>query len=269
MESIEQLRTELEKKKSEYLQLLQTLIVIPEQSSGYYPPSAQTQLYAAEGKIKMLSSALGISENGWCKTEKNNILKKYYKDTAGLTKRNRKAAAIGAAAVIIGLIVFVNYLSSLGDMNRFDDNIQKGDKFFAEGKYCNAIDNYSEAYTNYDGFNSGSYKENAFSKIESATTKLMDEANSDNKALYMLRQSVDNLLKLNLKTSDKKKITAKSELIKSEIEKRVTNGHNTLIGSISANNGRLDESSKKLLDELLWLSPDDYWLNFIKNKENE
>jgi len=36
---------------------------------------------------------------------------------------------------------------------------------------------------------------------------------------------------------------------------------------VSANNGKLNEDGKKLLEELLELSPDDYWLKFIKNKE--
>ena len=31
----------------------------------------------------------------------------------------------------------------------------------------------------------------------------------------------------------------------------------------------LDENGKKLLLELLILAPNDYWLNFIKNKNNE
>ena len=126
---VSDLKNELEAKKAEYLNLLQTLIVKPDKSSGYYPSSAQSKLYAVEGKIKMLASSLGIDDNNWCKNEKDKILQQYYVDNSAKKKKIYIAAGIGAVAVIIALIIFINYLSSLGDMQRFEERIQSGAKF--------------------------------------------------------------------------------------------------------------------------------------------
>lgn len=266
---VSDLKNELEAKKAEYLNLLQTLIVKSDKSSGYYPSSAQSKLYAVEGKIKMLASSLGIDDNNWCKNEKDKILQQYYVDNSAKKKKICIAAGIGAVAVIIALIIFINYLSSLGDMQRFEERIQSGDNFVSTGKLSNAIDSYTEAYKDYDGFKSSTYKQNAFAKISATTDMIIDNADNDNSTLYIALQIVNNLQTLNLEKDEQKIITEKANIINSEIEKRVTKGHNTLIGNISANRGKLDEDSKKLLNELLLLSPDDYWLNFIKNKENE
>ncbi len=269
MDAIEQIKIELESKQSEYLHLLQTLIVRPKNTPGYYPAEAQKQLYQIEGRINMLHSLMGDKTNNWCKTEKEKILKACYIDTAAKKKPIYIAAGIGAAAVIIALIIFINYLSSLGDINRFEDEIQKGDKYLSEGKLNNAIDNYTAAYINYDGYKSGSYKESAFKKIETATDQIIADAQTDNNALYIAQQTINNLLQQNLTKSEKQKLEAKAKYIDNEIVIRVEDGLKTLIGNISQNNGSLDESGKKFLKEMLLLSPDNYWFNFINKKENE
>lgn len=51
------------------------------------------------------------------------------------------------------------------------------------------------------------------------------------------------------------------------LDTKVQSGLEDLIANISQNNGHLDAESKKLLKELLTINPNDYWLNFIKNKE--
>ena len=47
----------------------------------------------------------------------------------------------------------------------------------------------------------------------------------------------------------------------------ITNVTNALLTNISSNGGKLDSEGKKMLDEALLVSPNNYWLNFIKNKE--
>lgn len=54
---------------------------------------------------------------------------------------------------------------------------------------------------------------------------------------------------------------------KTELSKAVENGLNNIIGNISNNNGKLDAKGRDVLNELLKINPNDYWLNFIKNKE--
>ena len=76
-------------------------------------------------------------------------------------------------------------------------------------------------------------------------------------------------LQLNLDRNNKDKLQQELNEVESLMREKTVNGRQQLITVISANNGKLDESAKNLLNELLMLSPDDYWLNFIKKKSNE
>lgn len=51
------------------------------------------------------------------------------------------------------------------------------------------------------------------------------------------------------------------------LDTEIADGLENLITNISQNKGHLDAESQKLLDELLTINSNDYWLNFIKNRE--
>ena len=57
--------------------------------------------------------------------------------------------------------------------------------------------------------------------------------------------------------------------INADIQSVVKRETNTLILNMSTNMGKIDESGKKLLNSLLEVAPDDYWLNVIKNKQHK
>ena len=261
------LKGELSNLKKEYKKLLESLIVIPAKTSAYYPASAHSQLYLVEGKIRLICDALKTKDYEWCKQEKEKILLSHQKDTSSLKRKAYSKVAAAAAALIIGGSVGTSYVSSLGDMNTFNQTIQKGDGFMSTGSYDQAISTYTDAFNNYDAFNSGSYKEDALSKIEEATDKLVEEGKADNTSLFQAHEAIQSELSLDIPSADRNKFQNKLKIVEDEIAQRVEKGHNTLALNISSNNGKLNEEGKKLLEELLKLSPNDYWLNFIKNKE--
>ena len=137
----------------------------------------------------------------------------------------------------------------------------------SSGLYDQALVSYSEAYTNYDAFNSSSYKEDAFQKMEEVTDKLIEKGKTDNPSLLQAKNALQKQLQLDIPSSERTRLQEKLNGVETEIVSKVDNGRNTLILNVSANNGKLNEDGKKLLEELLELSPDDYWLKFIKNKE--
>ena len=137
----------------------------------------------------------------------------------------------------------------------------------SSGLYDQALVSYSEAYTNYDAFNTSSYKEDAFQKMEEVTDKLIEKGKTDNPSLLQAKNALQKQLQLDIPSSERTRLQEKLNGVETEIVSKVDNGRNTLILNVSANNGKLNEDGKKLLDELLELSPDDYWLKFIKNKE--
>ena len=158
-------------------------------------------------------------------------------------------------------------MSSLGEIEAFNQTVQKGDSFISSGLYDQALASYSEAYTSYNAFNSSSYKEDAFKKMEEVTDKLIEKGKTDNPSLFQAKKVLQSQLQLDIPSSGRTRLQDKLNEVEAEIVSRVDNGRNTLILNVSANNGKLNEDGKKLLNELIELSPDDYWLNFIKNKE--
>ena len=265
--TIADLNGELSAQKKEYRRLLDTLLVIPVKSSAYYPASALTKLFFVEGKIKLLSDALKTNDADWCSQEKAKVLQAHYKDTSSLKRKAYTKVAAIAATVIIGGGYGVSYVSSLGDIETFNQNIQQGDAFLSNGSYSSALSSYKDAYTNYDAFNSSSYKDDAFKKIEEVSDKLIEAGKNDNESLLTAMNEIQSELQLDLSSSEREKVQEKLHILEAEINNRVENGKNTLALNISANNGRLNNEGKTLLADLLKLSPKDYWLNFIKEKE--
>jgi len=177
---------------------------------------------------------------------------------------------IGAIIVlIIGAIYGFNYWRASESREQFDNRIASGDSFFYNGDYSNAFESYKEAYNGYNDLNSGSYKEDALEKIDAVADKLIKEGETNNECLVKACQVIDSELQLKLDAKDKERLTTKKNELENVIKERTDNGRNTLIMNLSANHGKLDEAGIKLLDELLTLSPNDYWLNFIKKKSYE
>lgn len=264
---ISDLTGELNAQKKEYLRLLKTRLVIPQKTSAYYPASALTQLSFIEDKIKLLCQALKTNDQNWCHQEMTRVLQSHVKDTSSLKRKAYSSVAAGAAAIVLGGGFGISYICSLNDIERFENTVKAGDNYVASGLYSKAMGNYAEAYMEYDAFNSSSYKEDALKKMEIVTEKLIQLGNTDNSYLQQAKQSVLLELQLDLSVSDKKRLNEKLQRIEITIANRVNNGKNTLILNIAENGGRLNSDGRKLLRELIAMDSDDYWLNFIKNKE--
>ncbi|MBQ9213035.1 MAG: hypothetical protein IJ150_03750 [Bacteroidales bacterium] len=268
-ETLEKKTSELEDRRMEYLQLLETLIVRPKNAPGYYPAEAQTKLYALEGKIKLLSSLAGLPNDNWCKEERERKLKAAFVNTA--PRRNTMYAIVGVGTIVllVLLINFIRYVSSLTDIAKYETEVNTGDKYVSQSKHNNAIDSYSAAYINYDGYKSDDYKEQAFSKIKTSLDAIMKKAEVDNSQLYIAVQTVNNLKTLRLEKDDMQYIQKQSEILTEKVNVRTKDGLETLINAVASNRGKLNEDGKKILKELLLLSPNNYWLNFLNTKENE
>lgn len=174
-----------------------------------------------------------------------------------------------AIIFLIGISYLFRYMAASTDREQFNERIFTGDSFMYSGEYENAVDKYKEAYQGYNALNSGGYKEDALESMEALNQKLIDEGKTNNKSLLEASKVIKSELQLNMDKNDKEKLQKELEEVETLVEEKTLNGRQQLITNISANSGKLDESGKALLNELLMLSPDDYWLNFIKKKSNE
>lgn len=168
---------------------------------------------------------------------------------------------------VIGLFYSLYYMGSSAEREQFENRVFTGNSFLSSGDYNNALESYKEAYNGYNAMNSDSYKGNALGKIEDLVDKLIKDGETNNKSLVQANSALESALQLNLNDNDMERLKNKKEELENTISGRLDNGRNALITSLSANNGKLDDSGKQLLENLLELAPDDYWLNFIKNKE--
>lgn len=186
----------------------------------------------------------------------------------------KKKIPFWTASIIAIILFFVvgyvfRYMAASEDREQFNQRIFSGDSFMYSGDYANAVESYKEAYNGYNAMNSGSYKDDALNSMNALNEKLLNDGRSNNKSLLEAYNTIKSELQLDLEKPDKEKLLKNLVEVESIIKERVENGHHQLISIISANNGKLDESGKILLEELLLLSPDDYWLNFIKKKSYE
>ena len=186
------------------------------------------------------------------------------KNSVGITNFPKLILGIIVIILLWGGIYLYKYTASSNDREQFNERIFSGNTFMDNGDYAQAVESYKDAYNGYNAMNSSSYKEEALGKIDALTDKLYREGQTDNKSLLQAHQLTKSAMQLNLEKNERAKLETKLEDIEKLITEKVINGHQQLINNISTNNGNLDESGKNKLVELLELSPNDYWLNRIK-----
>lgn len=241
-------------------------------SRGYKIIIVQYVLYSLAYGIGICQEEPYIKIHAKPQTEKDRNLKP---KNSQLTKTVEKKQlpyikmSVAFAVLFICTIVGFSLWNASEEREKFQNRVFNGDSFLNSGDYDNAVESYKEAYNGYNALNSGSYKEEALSRIGEVTEMLLKEGKTDNKSLRQAYQILQSEMQLNLEKEDKERLQEKIEEVETIITEKTDNGRNTLITDISANNGVLDENGKKLLKELLELSPNDYWLNFIKNKSYE
>ena len=263
--------------QKEYISMLNSLIVVPEgkiyKKSGYYPAQAIADLWVVEHKIGILSAALGKDNSNWCKTEKEKVLKQYERS---------KSSQFGAVLVkvitpaIIALIVLssgVGYLLSRGEINQFNTAIAQGEEAASKGDYQEAMSLFAKAANEYDGsFGKASKKNTAGQKFMEAATLFYDNTIISVNELtrqghyFDAKQLLQDLEKYPFDKDLRTRLKTAQQDLDSIIERAITDGKNTMLVSISTNGRKLDPSTMEILQELLKVAPDDYWLNFIMNK---
>ena len=182
---------------------------------------------------------------------------------------SNKVLAVFFVVVTIGVSLFYCYFATQSDRELFNENVYSGDSCMSNGDYLNAMESYKKAYQGNYSIGNKDYKEKAFEKIDVLINQSLLEGHTDNERLLNSLQLTKLALLLDLENNDREKLQEYLDGIEKQIAEKIENGHNILITNIAANNGKLDESGKSLLLELIELSPDDHWLNIIKENSYE
>ncbi len=258
--------------KVKYTNEVENCIVKPGSSyiskSGYFAEDTDSKLRPIEESIDKLNVLLGVTNDHFCLDERKRILAKYCIDSSKRTKQIIFKIIIPAVIALGSALTGGSYLSSIDEINTFDSQVAEIQELNKSGLYAESIAKSMSARDGYTGsFMASSYKNDAMQFADLAFNNLcaqIDKLISEDK-YYDALQLIGNIP--NSYLSENPEANKYVETFKDNLAKVIPNAIENFIQSISNNSGYLSESDKTKLDELLKLDPNNYWLNFIKNKQ--
>jgi hypothetical protein len=262
----------LDSKKIEFTNLLNTALVKPSASyiskSGHYAVDKVSDIERLELEIKRLYGEMEIKYDGWCDKEKSRILSPYVVSDSDRIRQMLLKVAM-PAAMFCGVAYYGGtYATSTDEINSYEQRMETADGYFANGDYGKAIVGFMQASNQYDGsFRTSSYRDRAMSLADACfegmqykVTSLIEEKQYA-QALSLMKSIPTEYLSANQDKSDW------IEKTKIDMQNTVAEEVDQLADMIASNGGKMTEDGKKYLDQLLAVSPDNYWLNLIKAKE--
>lgn len=262
----------LDELRCQYKTLLASLIIVPKKfgikRSGHYDDNGEKKLSSVEDDIKLNYYNMGNTYDNWCEKEKNKYLAKYHIDNKSVALQLSAKIGIPAAIFIGASGTGISYMTSSSAIEQFEHTIALGEQQATAGEYGKAIQLFSDAKNNYTAsFRPSHYQGIAVEHIKKivnnvtqSSVKMVEEGRliDANTLLSSLPQEV---------ISKNKQLSEQYNSAKSALDKAINDGLDNLISDIASNHGKLSDTSKQKLNELLKINPNDYWLNFIKNKE--
>ena len=225
-------------------------------------------------KLINLGSLLGKNMERWCDTENDKLLKDREVRASKRKKRNTIVSAVAGVALLIGGWQGISYTSSADARAAYEATMASAKAEYAQGDYIAALDLFQKAENDYDAsYSSSSYKGEAHAKAVETSDKII--ANWEEKVSPLLQSKKVAQAKLltlalpaNLVLEGNSEQTFKSlsEQIDSDLATRTTEMVDELLNDIYTHQGKLSEAGKAELDEMIKVVPDNYWLNFIKEK---
>ena len=225
-------------------------------------------------KLINLGSLLGKNMEQWCNIENDKISNDRKARASKRKKRNRIVSAVAGVALLIGGWQGISYTSSADARDAYEMTMASADAEYAQGNYIVALDLFQKAEDDYDAsYSSSSYKGKAHAKAVETSDKII--ANWEEKVRPLLQskkvaqaKALTLALPKNLVLGGNSEQVFKSisEQIDSDLAIRATEMVDELLNDIYIHQGKLSEVGKAELDEMIKVVPDNYWLNFIKEK---
>ncbi len=258
--------------KNKYQAILTSSMIIPRKMfvkrSGYYTEETLNELSVIETDIMQAYYNKGELYDDWCKKAITKQLVKHKVDSSSIALQLFGKIGVPAALFLGASGTGISYMTSSDSIEQFENKIQQGEQIASKGNYGKALQLFSEAGNSYNAsFRPSHYQNIAEEHINANLDKVMAECTSlieQNKfvaARELLKSVPQKIVARNNANVEKVKT------VQNSLNTAIEDGLENLIANISQNKGHLDAKSKKLLNELLAVTPNDYWLNFIKNKE--
>lgn len=261
----------LDQLKNEYLTKLNSLD--KETKTGEIDFS-NSELSETRRKLINLGTLLNQNMVAWCNSENKRVTEEREKRFSKRKKCNVIISSVAGLALIIGGGNLISYTSSSEARATYEATMTSGNTEMSNGNYAAAITLFQKAENEYDAsYSSSTYKKEAHSKAAEASDKVIAEwVNQVTPLIKEDRPVKAKLITMALPTN--LVLEGRSEDTYKNITQQIDNSFSArtsaivdhLLNEIYTNNGKLSESSKQELDEMIEVIPDNYWLNFIKEK---
>lgn len=224
-------------------------------------------------KIRSLGQRLGEIET-WCDDENEKIANRRNIRFAKRKKRNIIVSSVAGIALLIGGWQGISYTSSADARAAYEATMASANAEYANGNYATALNLFQKAENEYNAsYSASSYKGDAHAKAIEASDKIISNWADKVKPLLQSKKvaqakALTLALPTNLVLDGNSEQTFKSlsEQIDKDLATRTTELVDELLNDIYVHHGSLSESGKLELDEMIKVVPDNYWLNFIKEK---
>ncbi len=224
-------------------------------------------------KIKNLGQILG-EKDSWCEDENEKITLIRQNRFAKRKKRNTIIGAVAGVALLIGGWQGISYTSSADDRADYETTMVSANAEFAKGNYTSALGLFQKAENDYNAsYSSLSYKGEAHAKAVEASNHIISDWEGKVRPLLQSKKVAEAKLlttalpsNLVLEGNSEQTFKSLSEQVDKDLAIRSTEIVDELLNDIYTHQGRLSESGKRELDEMIKVIPDNYWLNFIKEK---
>lgn len=246
----------LDQLKNEYLTKLNSLD--KETKTGEIDFS-DSELSEIRRKLINLGTLLNQNMVTWCDSENNHVTEEREKRFSKRKKRNVIISSVAGLALIIGGGNLISYTSSSDARATYEATMTSGNTEMSKGNYAAAITLFQKAENEYDAsYSSSTYKKEAHSKAAEASDKVIAEwVNQVTPLIKEVRPAKAKLLTMALPTN--LVLEGSSEDTYKNITQQIDNSLSTrtsaivdqLLNEIYTNNGKLSESSKQELDEMI------------------
>ena len=258
----------LDQLKNDYLSRLSELDLSTK--SGEIDLSDST-LKDTRRKLINLGSLLGKNMEQWCNIENDKISKNREVRASKRKKRNRIVSAVAGVALLIGGWQGISYTSSADAREVYEMTMASANAEYAQGNYITALDLFQKAENDYDAsYSSSSYKGEAHAKAVETSDKLLENWEDKVQSLLQSKKVAQaKLLTLSLPANlvlegnSEQHFRSLSEQIDKDLAIRTSEIIDELLNDIYTHKGKLSESGKSELDEMIKVRPDNFRLNFI------
>lgn len=233
-----------------------------------------SELKEIRRKLINLGSLLRQDMSKWCDSENEKLAKLRSERAAKKKKRNIIISSAAGLALLIGGWQGISYTSSADARAAYESTMSTANAEYAKGNYSEALTLFQKAENDYDAsYSSSTYKGEAHNKALEATDKIISNWENQVKSLLQSKhvakaKAITLALPSNLvmEGAAGERYNTLSEQIDNDLATRTTEIVDELLNDIYAHQGKLSDTGKQELEEMIKVIPDNYWLDFIMEK---